>query len=137
MSSNVFGSLIGYSVRDKNRLYGKVTEIVEIAQDNDSFIVAVLDSGKAMRISTVAKLFALQDMYLLKRDGDYIVYAYTKDAHVSKAKFGPQRKRIVSPCVTGNINNTATFGDEKINITSHISSGNPVYYNKQTMGESK
>jgi len=137
MSSNVFGSLIGYSVKDKNRVYGKVTEIVEIAQDNDKFIVAVLDSGKAMRITTVAKLFALQDMYLLKRDDNYIVYAYTKDAHVSKDKFGPQRKRIVSPCVTGNINNTADFGDEKINITSHVSSGNPVYYNKQTMGESK
>jgi hypothetical protein len=137
MSSNVFGSLIGYSVKDKNRVYGKVTEIVEIAQDNDKFIVAVLDSGKAMRITTVAKLFALQDMYLLKRDDNYIVYAYTKDAHVSKDKFGPQRKRIVSPCVTGNINNTATFGDEKINITSHVSSGNPIYYSKQSMGETK
>jgi len=137
MSSNVFGSLIGYSVKDKNRVYGKVTEIVEIAQDNDKFIVAVLDSGKAMRITTVAKLFALQDMYLLKRDDNYIVYAYTKDAHVSKDKFGPQRKRIVSPCVTGSINNTATFGDEKINITSHVSSGNPIYYNKQNMGETK
>lgn len=137
MSSNVFGSLVGYSVKDKNQVYGKVTEIVEYDENNQHFILAVLDTGKAMHITTVAKLFALQDLYLRKRDGNYIVYAYTKDAHVSKAKFGPQRKRIVSPCVTGHINNTATIGDETINITSHISSGNPVYYNKQTMGENK
>jgi hypothetical protein len=82
-------------------------------------------------------MFAQSDLYLRRRGDEFIVYAYSKDAHVSKAKFGPQRKRIVSPCVTGNINNTADFGDEKINITSHVSSGNPVYYNKQTMGESK
>jgi hypothetical protein len=82
-------------------------------------------------------MFAQSNLYLRRRGDEFIVYAFTKDAHVSNAKFGPQRKRIVSPCVTGNINNTATIGDEKINITSHISSGNPVYYNKQTMGESK
>ena len=137
MSDRVFGSIVGNTISDKNRVYGIVSEVREITLNNETFFIAVLDTGKAMHISTVAKLFALQDMYLLKRDGDYIVYAYTKDAHVSKAKFGPQRKRIVSPCVTGHINNTATIGDETINITSHISSGNPVYYNKQTMGENK
>jgi hypothetical protein len=90
-----------------------------------------------MRISTVAKLLYAQNLRLRKKGSDFVVYAWSNDYQVSKAKFGPQRKRIVSPCVTGNINNTATIGDEKINITSHISSGNPVYYNKQTMGESK
>jgi hypothetical protein len=82
-------------------------------------------------------MFAQSSLYLRRRGDEFIVYAYSKDAHVSKDKFGPKRKRIVSPCVTGNINNTAEFGDERINITSHVSSGNPVYYNKQTMGESK
>jgi hypothetical protein len=65
----------------------------------------------------------------LRKVGDqFTVYAWTADYEVSKQKFGPQKKRIVSPCVTGNVNNTAIIGDERINITSHISSGNPIHY---------
>jgi hypothetical protein len=137
MSDRLFGSIIGNKISDKNRVYGIVSEVVEITQNNETFFAVVLDSGKAMRISTVAKLLYAQNLRLRKKGSDFVVYAWSNDYEVSKAKFGPQRKRIVSPCVTGNINNTADFGDEKINITSHVSSGNPVYYNKQTMGESK
>ncbi len=137
MSNSTFGSLVGHIVQDKNKCYGKVTEIREVTIDNSNVFIALLDTGKAIKLSILAKMFAQSNLYLRRRGDEFIVYAFTKDAHVSKAKFGPQRKRIVSPCVTGNINNTATIGDEKINITSHISSGNPVYYNKQTMGESK
>ena len=137
MSNRVFGSIVGNKISDKNRVYGIVSEVVEITQNNETFFAVVLDTGKAMRMSTIANLFYAQNLRLRKKGNDFIVYAWSNDYDVSKKKFGPQRKRIVSPCVTGNINNTATIGDEKINITSHISSGNPVYYNKQTMGESK
>ena len=137
MSNSTFGSLVGHIVQDKNKCYGKVTEIREVVIDNNNVFIALLDTGKAIKLSSLAKMFAQSSLYLRRRGDEFIVYAYSKDAHVSKAKFGPQRKRIVSPCVTGNINNTAEFGDERINITSHVSSGNPVYYNKQTMGESK
>jgi hypothetical protein len=137
MSNSTFGSLVGHIVQDKNKCYGKVTEIREVVIDNNNVFIALLDTGKAIKLSILAKMFAQSSLYLRRRGDEFIVYAYSKDAHVSKDKFGPQRKRIVSPCVTGNINNTAEFGDERINITSHVSSGNPVYYNKQTMGESK
>jgi hypothetical protein len=137
MSKPIFGSLVGNRITDKNTVFGIVKEVLEITKDNETFAIAVLDSGKAIRISTIARLFYAQGLFLRKCDGGYKIYAFPNDSVVSKQKFGPQRKRIVSPCVTGNIDNTANFGDEKINITSHISSGNPVYYNKQTMGESK
>ena len=137
MSNSTFGSLVGHTVQDKNKCYGKVIEIRQVTIDNDNVFIALLDSGKAIKLSILARMFAQSNLYLRRRGDDFIVYAFSNDSHVSKQKFGPQRKRIVSPCVTGNINNTATIGDEKINITSHISSGNPVYYNKQTMGESK
>jgi hypothetical protein len=137
MSKPIFGSLVGNKLSDKNTVYGIVTEVKEITQNNETFFIALLDSGKAMRITTVSKLLYTKKLRLRKVGDQFTVYAWTDDYEVSKQKFGPQRKRIVSPCVTGNIDNTANFGDEKINITSHISSGNPVYYNKQTMGESK
>jgi hypothetical protein len=137
MSNRVFGSIVGNTISDKNRVYGIVSEVREITQNNETFFIAVLDTGKAMRMSTIANLFYHQKLRLRKKGDDFIVYAWSNDYTVSKQKFGPQSKRIVSPCVTGNINNTATIGDEKINITSHISSGNPVYYSKQSMGETK
>lgn len=136
MSSNSFASIIGNSVCDKHRDYGKITEIREVTIDDNKVFVAILSSGKAMKLALVAKLFASQNKFIRRNSsGEFIVYAFTQDYAVSKQKFGPQRKRIVSPAVCGSVNNTASIGDEKINITSHISSGNPVYYNKQKMGE--
>ena len=128
MSKPIFGSLVGNKLSDKNIVYGIVTEVLEITQNNETFFIAVLDSGKAMRMSTVSKLLYAKRQRLRKVGDQFTVYAWTDDYEVSKQKFGPQKKRIVSPCVTGNVNNTAIIGDERINITSHISSGNPIHY---------
>lgn len=130
MSKPIFGSLVGNKLSDKNTVYGIVTEVLEITQNNETFFIALLDSGKAMRMSTVSKLLHAKKQRLRKVGDQFTVYAWTDDYEVSKQKFGPQKKRIVSPCVTGNVNNTAIIGDERINITSHISSGNPIYYPK-------
>lgn len=130
MSKPIFGSLVGNKLSDKNTVYGIVTEVLEITQNNETFFIALLDSGKAMRMSTVSKLLYAKKQRLRKVGDQFTVYAWTDDYEVSKQKFGPQKKRIVSPCVTGNVNNTAIIGDERINITSHISSGNPIYYPK-------
>jgi hypothetical protein len=135
MDKRSFGSLVGYSVSNGNKYLGKVEQVVEITENDQQIFVAVLDNGKAIRMKFLAKLLSQQHLYLLKRNDEYIIYAFPNDTHVSKTKFGPQRKRIVSPTVCGSVNNTATIGDERINITSHISSGNPVYYNKEKMGE--
>lgn len=137
MEKRSFGSLLGYCITNNGKVLGRVEKIVEITENDNQVLVAVLDNGKAMRLAFLAKLLSQQHLYLRKRNDEFIVYAFPTDTHVSKTKFGPQRKRIVSPCIVGNVNNTATIGDERINITSHISSGNPVYYNKQTMGETK
>ena len=128
MSKPIFGSLVGNKLSDKNTVYGIVTEVREITQNNETFFIALLDSGKAMRMSTVSKLLYAKRQRLRKVGDQFTVYAWTSDYEVSKQKFGPQKKRIVSPCVTGNVNNTAIIGDERINITSHISSGNPIHY---------
>lgn len=128
MSKPIFGSLVGNKLSDKNTVYGIVTEVLEITQNNETFFIALLDSGKAMRMSTVSKLLYAKRQRLRKVGDQFTVYAWTSDYEVSKQKFGPQKKRIVSPCVTGNVNNTAIIGDERINITSHISSGNPIHY---------
>lgn len=136
MSSDTFASLVGTRISDKNTDYGVVEQIIELAQDNEKFLVAVLSSGKGMRLSTIAKLFAQQKQYLRRNSaGEIIVLAYPDDWDYSYRKFGPQRKRIVMPAVVGNIDNTAIIGEEKINITSHVSTGNPVYYSKNKMGE--
>jgi hypothetical protein len=135
MSKRSFGSLVGYSISNGGKYLGKVEQIVEITENDKQVFVAVLDNGKGIRMAFLAKLLSQQHLYLLKRNDEYIIYAFPNDTHVSKAKFGPQRKRIVSPAASGSVNNTATIGDEKVNITSHISSGNPVYYNKEKMGE--
>lgn len=128
MSKPIFGSLVGNKLSDKNTVYGIVTEVLEITQNNETFFIALLDSGKAMRMSTVSKLLYAKRQRLRKVGDQFTVYAWTSDYEVSKQKFGPQKKRIVSPCITGNVNNTAIIGDEKINITSHISSSNPIHY---------
>ena len=128
MSKPIFGSLVGNKLSDKNTVYGIVTEVLEITQNNETFFIALLDSGKAMRMSTVSKLLYAKRQRLRKVGDQFTVYAWTSDYEVSKQKFGPQKKRIVSPCVTGNVNNTAIIGDERINITSHISSSNPIHY---------
>ena len=128
MSKPIFGSLVGNKLSDKNTVYGIVTEVREITQNNETFFIALLDTGKAMRMSTVSKLLYAKRQRLRKVGDQFTVYAWTSDYEVSKQKFGPQKKRIVSPCVTGNVNNTAIIGDERINITSHISSGNPIHY---------
>lgn len=130
MSKPIFGSLVGNKLSDKNTVYGIVTEVLEITQNNETFFIAVLDSGKAMRMSTVSKLLYAKRQRLRKVGDQFTVYAWTSDYEVSKQKFGPQKKRIVSPCVTGNVNNTAIIGDERINITSHICSSNPIHYAK-------
>ena len=130
MSKPIFGSLVGNKLSDKNTVYGIVTEVREITQNNETFFIALLDTGKAMRMSTVSKLLYAKRQRLRKVGDQFTVYAWTSDYEVSKQKFGPQKKRIVSPCVTGNVNNTAIIGDERINITSHISSGNPIHYPK-------
>ncbi len=130
MSKPIFGSLVGNKLSDKNIVYGIVTEVLEITQNNETFFIAVLDSGKAMRMSTVSKLLYAKRQRLRKVGDQFTVYAWTSDYEVSKQKFGPQKKRIVSPCVTGNVNNTAIIGDERINITSHICSSNPIHYAK-------
>jgi hypothetical protein len=128
MSKPIFGSLVGNKLSDKNTVYGIVTEVLEITQNDETFFIALLDTGKAMRMSTVSKLLYAKRQRLRKVGDQFTVYAWTADYEVSKQKFGPQKKRIVSPCVTGNVNNTAIIGDERINITSHISSGNPIHY---------
>lgn len=128
MSKPIFGSLVGNKLSDKNTVYGIVTEVLEITQNNETFFIALLDSGKAMRMSTVSKLLYAKRQRLRKVGDQFTVYAWTSDYEVSKQKFGPQKKRIVSPCITGNVNNTAIIGDERINITSHISSSNPIHY---------
>lgn len=136
MSNGTFASLVGTRIRDKSTDYGVVEQIIELAQDNETFLVAVLSSGKGMRLSTISKLFWQQKKYLRRNSaGEIIVIAYPDDYDYSYRKFGPQRKRIVIPAVVGNIDNTAIVGDEKINITSHVSTGNPIYYNKNKMGE--
>ena len=130
MSKPIFGSLVGNKLSDKNTVYGIVTEVLEITQNNETFFIALLDSGKAMRMTTVSKLLHAKKQRLRKVGDQFTVYAWTNDYEVSKQKFGPQKKRIVSPCVTGNVNTIATIGDEKINIITHISSSNPIYYPK-------
>ena len=122
MSKPIFGSLVGNKLSDKNTVYGIVTEVREITQNNETFFIALLDTGKAMRMSTVSKLLYAKRQRLRKVGDQFTVYAWTADYEVSKQKFGPQKKRIV--------NNTAIIGDERINITSHISSGNPIHYPK-------
>lgn len=128
MSEEIFGSLVGHIVATKNMNYGKVKEVMDYTTNNETFVIAVLDNGKAMRLSFLASLFASQGLFLRKRDGGYSVYAFTKDANVSKQKFGPQRKRIVTVAGTGSVNNTATIRGEKIDITKTVISNNPIRY---------
>lgn len=136
MSSGTFASLVGTKISDKSTDYGIVEQVIEFSKDGETFLAAVLSSGKAMRLSTIAKLFWTQKKYLRRNSaGEIIVFAYPDDWDYSYRKFGPQRKRIVMPAVVGNIDNTAIIGEEKINITSHVSTGNPVYYSKNKMGE--
>ena len=91
MSKPIFGSLVGNKLSDKNTVYGIVTEVREITQNNETFFIALLDSGKAMRMSTVSKLLYAKRQRLRKVGDQFTVYAWTADYEVSKQKFGPQK----------------------------------------------
>ena len=99
MSKPIFGSLVGNKLSDKNTVYGIVTEVLEITQNNETFFIALLDSGKAMRMTTVSKLLHAKKQRLRKVGDQFTVYAWTDDYEVSKQKFGPAKpsaKRIAA-----------------------------------------
>jgi hypothetical protein len=77
MSNSTFGSLVGHIVQDKNKCYGKVTEIREVVIDNNNVFIALLDTGKAIKLSILAKMFAQSSLYLRRRGDEFIVYAYS------------------------------------------------------------
>jgi len=130
MSEEIFGSLVGHIVAGKNYNYGKVKEVLNYEENGETFTIAVLTNGKAMRLSYLARLFRDQDLFLRKREGGYAVFAFTKDAYVSANKFGPQKKRIITVAGVGSVNNTARIRGEEIDITKTIISNNPIRYTK-------
>jgi hypothetical protein len=129
MSERSFGSLVGYRIKDAANDYGVVQEIVEVTVNDQTFLAAVLSCGKAMRLETIAKLFSQQDMFLRKLpNNEIIVYAFPDGSRYSKVTVGSKRKRRTNVAGTGFIQNIANIRGERINISTHPSSSNPIRY---------
>lgn len=129
MTKRSFGSLVGYPIRDASNDYGVVEKIVEVTQNDQTFLAAVLSCGKAMKLETIARLFRDQDLYLRKTaDGEVIVYAFPDGSRYSKQTIASKRKRRTSVHGTGFVRNIANVRGEQINISSHPSSSNPIRY---------
>ena len=123
VSNDVFASIVGVSVRDKNTDYGKVVEVRKVEIDNTSVILAISSCGKAMRMTTLIKLLESQNLFVqVDSDDNYIVIAYPDGSDYSKRTFGSKAKRRTNLYPGGFINTLAQIKGERIDITTYVCS---------------
>lgn len=131
MSYKIDRDLIGLSVKGKNTDFGCIKDLVEIKQDNEFIIIAIMSNGKNISLDSIRKLFISQKL-TLKRDekGNNIPIVYPDGSDYSKRTVGTKRKQIALPICIANINNTANINGETINIAKTIDSNNPIKHER-------
>lgn len=130
MDLTIFDALVGLSIKDNKKDWGKVVKFVAVETDGKTNVFAVLSSltesgkNKAISLKFLSELLASQKIYLRRKDdGKFIVVAYPDGHKYAKRVFSG--KRINRHTIMGigqGISNNAQIGDEVINITSHVSS---------------
>jgi hypothetical protein len=131
MSYKIDRNLIGLSVKGKNTDFGCIEDLVEIKQDNEFIIIAIMSNGKNISLDSIRKLFISQKL-TLKRDekGNNIPIVYPDGSDYSKRTVGTKRKQIALPICIAHINNTANINGETINIAKTIDSNNPIKHER-------
>lgn len=131
MSYKIDRDLIGLSVKGKNTDFGCIEDLVEIKQDNEFIIIAIMSNGKNISLDSIRKLFISQKL-TLKRDekGNSIPIVYPDGSDYSKRTVGTKSKQIALPVCIAYINNTANINGETINIAKTIDSNNPIRHER-------
>jgi hypothetical protein len=124
MGSDDFASIIGQNVSDRSTNYGTIKEIRQVIIEGADTAIAILSSGKAMRMTTLHKLFESQNKFITRRDddGSYYVMCYPDGTDFAKQTFGARRKRQTSLYPGGYINVIAKIKDQRIDITTYVAS---------------
>ncbi len=143
MDLTIFDSLVGLSIKDKKTDWGKVLKFVAVENEGKTTVFAILssltDSGKnkAISLKFLSELLASQKIYLRRKDdGKFIVVAYPEGHAYAKRVFSSKGINRYTIMGMGNgISNVASIGDEKINITSHVSSNENTKINIKNIKE--
>lgn len=143
MDLSIFDALVGLSIKDKKTDYGKVMKFVSVDKEGKTIVYAVLSSltesgkNKAITLKFLSELLASQKIFLRRKDdGKFIVVAYPDGHKYAKKVFsskGINRYTIVG--LGSGISNNAQIGDEKINITSYVSSNESTKINIKNIQE--
>ena len=129
MDLSIFDALVGLSIKDNKTDYGKVMKFVTVDQNGKATVYAILTSiaesgkNKAITLKFLSELLASQKIFLRRKDdGKFFVVAYPEGYKYAKRVFSGKRVHKYSVCGIGSINNNAMIGDERIDITKHVSS---------------
>lgn len=145
MNLTIFDALIGLSIKDNKKDWGKVLKFVTVETDGKTNVFAVLSSltesgkNKAISLKFLSELLASQKIYLRRKDdGKFIIVAYPDGYKYAKRVFSG--KRIHNHTVVGmgtGINNLAQIDGEIINISSHVASNESTKIRKNDIEERK
>jgi len=145
MDLAIFDALIGLSIKDNKKDWGKVIKFVAVETDGKTNVFAVLSSltesgkNKAVSLKFLSELLASQKIYLRRKDdGKFIIVAYPDGHKYAKRVFSGKRihRSTVMGMGTG-ISNNAQIGDETINISSHVASNENTKIRIRDIGERK
>jgi len=145
MDLAIFDALIGLSIKDNKKDWGKVIKFVAVETDGKTNVFAVLSSltesgkNKAVSLKFLSELLASQKIYLRRKDdGKFIIVAYPDGYKYAKRVFSGKRfhHHTVIGMGTG-ISNLAQIDGEIINISSHVASNESTKIRKNDIEERK
>jgi hypothetical protein len=127
MSSNKerIYALIGNSIKVNNDLIGTVTEVFEITNGSDTQYVCVFDSGRKVDGYSILRMISSSNLIRQAQSNTNHVgtsISFPDGTAYSKYFVGAKAKHLGNAVCAANIDNIAIVGDEKINITTHLSS---------------
>lgn len=118
-------ALIGNSIKVNNDLIGTVTEVFEITNGSDTQYVCVFDSGRKVDGNSILRMISSSNLIRQAQSNTNHIgssVAFPDGTAYSKYFIGAKAKHSGNAICAANIDNTAIVGDEKINITTHLSS---------------
>ena len=118
-------ALIGNSIKVNDDLIGTVTEVFEITNGSDTQYVCVFDSGRKVDGYSILRMIMSSNLIRQSRSNtNHVGSSVSFPDGTAYAKYfaGAKAKHTGNVACAANINNTAIIGDERINITQHLSS---------------
>ena len=116
--------LVGAHIFTKDRDFGTVIEIIELDSGSDIRYVCVMDNGKNVDGFSILRMISSSNLIRKAQANENHVgssIALTDGYEYAKRVVGTKRKHLATPFATANIETTAIIGDERIDITTHLS----------------